>query len=118
MRYKRSDRVSALILRELAAMVERSRSKWGIGFVTLTAAEVTDDLRHAKIFTVAHGNDEERKHVLERLARAAGQMRHDLGKLLDLKYIPTLDFVEDPSFDRADRIHRLLDEIREEGDQP
>ena len=99
-------------------MLERGRTKWEMGFVTLTAAEVTDDLRHAKIYVVAHGGEEEQKRALERLGSVSGQMRHDLGKVLDLKYIPTLDFVPDESFDRADRIHRLLDEIREEEESP
>jgi ribosome-binding factor A len=114
MRYKRSDRVAALLLRELAGMVERNQTKWAVGLITLTAAEVTDDLRHAKIYVVARGSEEQKRRALEKLDRAAGHMRHELGKVLDLKYIPTLGFFEDESFDRADRIHRLLDEIREE----
>lgn len=114
MKYKRSERVSALLLRELAGMVEEGLKDPGLGFVTLTGVEVSEDLRHARVFVVAHGDEETRAKSLRALEHAAWRMRRELGRKLDLKFVPTLAFEFDTSFDHADRIHRLLDRIREE----
>lgn len=116
MEYKRSDRVSALLLQELVDFVQKDLKNPELGFVTLTAIDLTDDLRHAKVYVVARGEDEERAKALEILNGAAGRMRKSLGKHLKLRFAPTLTFVGDESFDRADRIQRLLDRIHEEED--
>ncbi len=118
MRYKRADRVSALILRELAGMIEEGVKNPNIGFVTVTAVEVSDDLRHAKVYVVAHGDDAGRAKTLKALENSMPRMRRELARTLDLRYVPTLAFHVDRSFDHADRINRLLDEIREEEKEP
>ncbi|MFH1681264.1 MAG: 30S ribosome-binding factor RbfA [Candidatus Eisenbacteria bacterium] len=114
MRYKRSERVSALILQEVAGMIEEGLKNPNIGFVTVTAVEVSDDLRHAKIYVVPHGDDAERARTLKALDDSLPWIRRELARTLDLKYVPTLAFRADRSFDHADRINRLLDEIHEE----
>jgi ribosome-binding factor A len=113
-KYKRSERVSALLLRELAGMVEQGLKSPDIGFVTLTGVDVTDDLRHAKVYVVAHGDDAVRERTLKALEWSVPRIRRELGRRLDLKFIPTLTFHVDRSFDHADRISRLLDRIHEE----
>jgi len=117
MKYKRSERVSALILRELADMVERGLRDPDIGFVTLTRVEVSDDLRIAKVYVVARGEEAEKKKTLQALERAVPHFRRELGSNLDLKYVPELRVFPDSSFDHADEVQRLLDRIhREEGE--
>lgn len=117
MKYKRSERVSALILRELAGMIERGLKDPEIGFVTVTRVDLSDDLRSAKVFVVARGGEEERKKTLRGLERAVPHFRHELGGRLDLKYVPELRVFPDPSFDHADRVQDLIDRIhREEGE--
>jgi ribosome-binding factor A len=117
MKYKRSERVSELVLRELAGMLEEGLKNPGIGFVTLTGVEMTDDLRHAKVFVVVHGTEEERERSLRALEKSVPRMRRELGRRLDLRYVPTLAFRVDTSFDQADRIRRLLDRIHEEDEE-
>ncbi len=48
--YKRADRVGDQIRAEIADILARKIKDPQIGFVTVTAVEVTDDLRHAKVF--------------------------------------------------------------------
>jgi len=116
MRYKRSDRVAALLREELASLIEHGLKDPEIGFVTVTGVDVTDDLRHAKIFVVSRGSDDESKRSLEALTGAVPVMRRHLGRTLDLKYVPTLAFYPDPTLDQADRIQQLLNRIHEEED--
>ena len=117
MKYKRSERVSALILRELADLIERGLKDPEIGFVTLTRVEVSDDLRVAKVFVVARGGDEEKQKTLRGLERAVPYFRHELGSHLDLKYVPELRVYPDTSFDHADEVQRLLDRIHREEEE-
>lgn len=113
---RRTERVAALLMRELATMIENGLKDPRIGFVTVTGVEISDDLRHARVFVVTRGSDEERARTIGALGDAAPHMRYRLGRLLDLRYVPTLCFEVDRSFDHAERIEKLLDEIRGEGE--
>ncbi len=117
MGYKRSERVSSLLLKELAEMVRVDLKNPGIGFVTLTAVDLTEDLRHAKVFVVARGTEEEKETTLKGLNDAVPYLRRDLGRKLDLRFVPTLTFCFDGSFENADRIHRLLNRIHDEEEE-
>lgn len=114
MKYKRSERVSALVLQELATIIEKGVRDPDIGFVTLTSVHVTDDLRTARVYVVPRGTDEERKRTMEALTGAVPRLRKELGHNLELKYVPTLQFYPDQSFEHAENIDRLIDQIHEE----
>ncbi|MFH1278658.1 MAG: 30S ribosome-binding factor RbfA [Candidatus Eisenbacteria bacterium] len=118
MAYRRSDRVSVLLLQEVVEFVRRDLKDPNLGFVTFTGVDLTDDLRHAKVYIVVRGGEEEKKRAFEILAAAAGRMRKRLGRNLKIRYAPTLTFLEDSSFDNAERIQRLLDRIHDEEKGP
>lgn len=81
-----------------------------IGFVTVTGADVSDDLQHAKVYvSIAQGQDQ--KTTLKGLARATGFVRSELGKRLKLRYIPELIFLTDESYLKTQRVLGLLDEL-------
>ena len=114
MKYKRSERVSALVLQELAIIIEKGVRDPDIGFVTLTSVHVTDDLRSARVYVVPRGTDEEKERTMKALDNAVPRLRKELGHNLDLKYVPTLEFHPDRSFEHAENIDRLIDQIHEE----
>lgn len=117
MSYRRSDRVSALVLQELVEFLRRDLKEPDLGFVTLTGVDLTEDLRHAKVYVVVRGEEGEKKRAFEILTGAAGRMRKRLGRNLKIRYAPTLAFLEDSSFDNAERIQHLLDRIHEEEEE-
>ncbi|MBN1826722.1 MAG: 30S ribosome-binding factor RbfA [Candidatus Eisenbacteria bacterium] len=117
MKYKRSERVSALVLHELADIIERGLRDPDIGFVTLTRVVVSDDLRNAKVFVVTRGEDDVREKTLRGLERAVPHFRRELGSRLELRYVPQLRFYPDPSFDHAESIQRLLERIHREEEE-
>ncbi len=114
MEYRRSDRVSDLLLRELADLLLRKVKDPRVSGITVTGVEMTADLQHARVFYCISGtaSQKERKDIAEGLAKAKGFIRQELGKRLHMRYIPQIDFRYDTSFEYGDRIERLLKEVR------
>jgi ribosome-binding factor A len=81
-----------------------------VGFVTVTAVETSPDLRHARVFVSVLGDREEREASIAGLQSAHGFLQRRVARELRLKNTPQLDFVEDDTARRADRIERLLEE--------
>ncbi len=111
---RRSDRVAEAIRAEVATfLAEEAKDPRLVGLVTITAVEVTRDLRHAKVFVSILGSDQERTATLAGLESLAGHLRSRLGRVLRLRSAPEIVFTPDPSVGRAARIESLLAQIKE-----
>lgn len=75
--------------------------------VTVTQVEVSPDLQNATAFVVPLGGSQA-DEIVRALNRAAGYLRGQLGREVQLRCTPRLVFEPDRSFDRADEIERLL----------
>jgi ribosome-binding factor A len=118
--FKRADRVADLIKSEISDILLKQIRDPRIGRVTITGAEVTDDLRLARIFFVEMGKDTVDPEIPKGLEKATGFLKRELGKRLRLRFVPDLVFKVDPSFAYGSRIERLLSQIQgdmEENDQ-
>jgi len=119
MRFKRSQRIQELILEEISKVVQSELKDPRIGFTTITKVEVTDNLKHAKIFVSVMGTEQEKTDTLEGLNSAKGFIRSTLGKNLYLKFLPELEFRRDDNADHVEKISRILNELHSEsGGQP
>jgi ribosome-binding factor A len=105
---QRPQRVGKQILQEISIIVESELADPRLNFVTFTEVQMTPDLRNARVFFSCLGGDEERKRCTEGLEHAAGLLRRELGRRLPLRFVPTLRFEFDDSYQRAERIERLL----------
>lgn len=108
MSFKRSDRVADLIRAEISDILLKKVRDPRTRNVTVTDVKMTDDLRLAKIFFVPMGIDVSGDDTREGLERAASFLRREMGKRLQLRYVPELKFIYDKSFEYGDRIERLL----------
>src|SRR6476619_6949254 len=81
-----------------------------VGFVTVTAVETSPDLRHATVFVSVLGEDEVRSDTIAGLQSAHGYLQRAVAAQLRLKHTPQLQFTEDDTARRAERIERLLGE--------
>ncbi len=106
-------RVAEQIQEEISALLVKGLKDPRIGFVTITAVELSPDFSKACVYFCTTGGEEEREQSHEGLQSAAGFIRKTLGKRLRLKTIPEFFFEYDSSLDQADRIERLLSEVRE-----
>jgi ribosome-binding factor A len=111
MNFKRADRVAELIMAEMADILLTQVKDPRVHAVTITSVKVTDDLRNAKIYFVEMGKDECSPEIKEGLNRATGFVRRELGKRLQLRFVPEIMFVHDQSFGYGSRIDKLLADI-------
>lgn len=119
MDFKRADRVADLIKQEIAEILRREAHDPRIANITVTDVKLTDDLRSARVYVVELGQDRMSDEVGQGLSKAKGFLKRELGKRLQLRYVPELSFFYDPSFEYGSKIEKLLQEIRkDEKDDP
>ncbi|MBI5199611.1 MAG: 30S ribosome-binding factor RbfA [Nitrospirae bacterium] len=110
LRYKRSVRVGDLMREEIADILMHKIKDPRIGFVTVTGVDLSDDLRHAKVFLSIY-KDEEKETTLKAIEVAKGFIRRELGKRISLRFLPELMFRLDKSIEYGNKIDRILKEI-------
>jgi len=114
--YKRADRVNALLQRELGMIISEELRDPRITFATVTAVEITSDLRSAKVHVSVLGDQDQVKSTLVALNEARPYLRHEIGARTELRYVPDLTFVSDQTAERAARISTLLRQARNRED--
>ncbi len=83
-----------------------------VGFVTVTGVDVTNDLRHARVYVSIMGSDEERTPTREGLESLAPHRRSRVASAVRLRTAPEIEFRLDRTVERAARIENLLSELR------
>jgi len=108
----RTDRIGEEF-REILAEAILTLKDPRVGFVTVTGVKVTPDLRHAWVFYTSMGDDRARAGTRAGLRSARPHLRRVVGRQVRLKYLPELEFEEDVSMERGERIEALLRELHE-----
>lgn len=112
--HRRADRVAEAIREEVARfLAEDAKDPRITRLVTVTGAQITRDLRHAKVFVSVMGSDADRKATFEGLASVATHLRARVGRALRLRLAPEIVFLPDESVERAARIETLLAQIKD-----
>ena len=116
MSYNRIDRISEEVRREVDRIIREELSDPRIaGTFSITRADVTRDLRHAKIY-VSVLEDDKREGMMKALKSAAGYIRRALGQNIIIRYSPELTFVSDENIAYGVHIAKVLaDAQRTEG---
>lgn len=109
--YKRSTRVADQIRMEVADILMRKTKDPRVSIVTVTDVELTNDLRIARIFVTTGPDDKLEAGAFAGLAKAAGFIRAELGRRVNLRYTPELIFQKDTAGARGDRILSLLSRL-------
>jgi ribosome-binding factor A len=81
-----------------------------IKFTTVTRAEVSADLQHAKVYVSVMGSDRDRNLTLHGLKSAAGFIQSKVGERMKTRYVPVLQFVLDEGVRNSQEVARLLAE--------
>ncbi|PKM46190.1 MAG: ribosome-binding factor A [Gammaproteobacteria bacterium HGW-Gammaproteobacteria-1] len=109
--FSRSRRVGEQMQRELALLIQRELKDPRLGMITVSGVEVTRDFAHAKVFiTVLSDDAGQVAQSLEGLRHAAGFLRRELGRRMQLRTIPELHFTHDTSVERGSRLSALIDQ--------
>jgi ribosome-binding factor A len=110
---QRLARIDHEIQRILGTLITQELKDPRLGFITVTRVEVTDDLRHCKVFVSVIGDRHRARQSLDALQSAARFLRGELGHKIDLRHTPELTFVEDRSTERAIALAKTLREDAE-----
>jgi len=95
-------------------MIRRDLRDPRLGFVTLTGAEITRDLRHAKVYVSVLGDPEAQRQSLKALNSASGMMRGEFARRAHLRIAPELVFEWDKSIEHGQRIFDLLHSVEDD----
>jgi len=97
----------------LAERLEKGLRDPRLGFVTITDVRVSGDLQHASVFYTVLGSEEERVASGAALASATGMLRKEVGRQLNVRLVPTLEFIPDALPETAGHLEDLLRQARE-----
>ncbi len=106
---KVADRIKDVVAQRLDKGLRDPR----LGFVTITDVQVTGDLQHASIFYTVLGTEQERDDSAAALTAATGMLRMEVGRNLNTRLTPTIEFILDGIPENAASIEALLREARE-----
>ncbi|MGB4389370.1 MAG: 30S ribosome-binding factor RbfA [Caldicoprobacterales bacterium] len=113
----RLDRISEEIRKEVSSIIRNNVKDPRISdMATIVKVVTSSDLSTAKLYVSVLGSDEERESSMLGLKKAAGYIRKELGKRLDIRHIPDLVFILDKSIDYSIEIAKKLEEISKAGE--
>ena len=112
---QRQLRVGELIKQNLGEIFIRNEAKIPLvntKVITVTEVKMTPDLKTARAYVIPLGG-EDMKETVSILTEYSHLVRRALSKKLDIKFLPKLAFVEDNSFEYAEKIERLIKKNKE-----
>ena len=107
---QRQLRVGELVKQNIGELFIRNEAKIPLlnsKLITVTEVRMTPDLKTARVYVIPLGGSET-KEIVKILTEYSHLVRKALSKRLDVKFLPKLTFVEDNSFDYAEKIERLI----------
>ncbi len=110
----RAEKVASFIKEELGMFFEKNFLMEEYGLITVTEVRMTSDLRIAKVYVSIYGNEERKQKSMLLLEAQKPAIRSALGKVLRLRFVPSLVFVLDESVDRAMKLEMLFKQIENE----
>jgi len=105
--FKRTDRVSAELRREIGLLVHAAVRDHALPSVSVSDVEVTKDLDWATVWVTAL-MPERSAEAVKALKELAPEFRRLLSRSMRLRRVPELKFKYDESVDNGERIERLL----------
>lgn len=110
----RLDKVNQQLIREISMIIQRELADPRLMFVTIIKADVSKDLRHAKIYYSVLGGQVKADIAQKSLDGARGIIRKYVGEQMKIRFTPELVFVYDDTLEFTARIDETLKEINDE----
>ena len=114
---KRADRVADVVRNELSVLLIQRVRDPKLRDVSVTRVELSDDLRHAKIYYTFLQGSSSAAEVKKSIAKAKGFMRSHLAKTLNLRFTPELHFWYDETVEKVEEMEKLLADLARERDE-
>ena len=110
----RRGRVNEELSRELSSIIREVKDpRVSKALVSITSADVTADMKYAKIYFSCIGNVD-KAEVKKGLESASGLIRKQVALRLNLRQTPQLSFISDDSIEYGANINRLLKQVEDD----
>ncbi|MFQ5861698.1 MAG: 30S ribosome-binding factor RbfA [Candidatus Brocadiales bacterium] len=113
MRARRLEKIAEALKREISMVIFHKLKDPRINLVTVTKTEPSEDLRSAKVYVSVIGDEPKKKAALNALKHARGHIQSLIGKRLEIRYTPVLEFCLDDSAGKGIHLSKLIDKISE-----
>ena len=112
---RRVERVAASIRREISELLVNGikDDRVSLGMVSVTNVEVAGDLQHCKIFVSVYGTPEVRDQALAGLRSAAGYVKGELSRRLNMRRTPEVIFHLDRGIEKGTSVLGLLNQLEQ-----
>lgn len=114
----RADRLAHEVRVQVSMIIAGELRDPRVALATVTDAEMSPDLRYARVFVSIYGDEEEKRSTLAALNKAAGFVRRQLGARLRMRHSPEVTFCFDQSVEQGARIEEVLAEVKKEIPDP
>ncbi|HBY99772.1 MAG TPA: 30S ribosome-binding factor RbfA [candidate division Zixibacteria bacterium] len=118
MEFSRVDRLQSQIIKEISDIVANELRDTPPAMITFTRAEISRDLKYAKVYFSVLGKDDDMTPSFEFLKRHAGVIRHMVGKRMRIRFTPEITFHFDTSTAHVMRINEILEQIKRDEKKP
>lgn len=108
----RIDKINTEVMRELSNIIRDLKDSRIPVMTSVVAVHVTNDLRYAKAYISVMGDDATKKKAMDGLNSAAGFVRREIGRRVNLRYAPEFVFELDNSIEHGSHIDQLLKNIK------
>ena len=111
---QRQLRVGELVKQNIGELFIRNEAKIPVinsKLITVTEVRMTPDLKTARVYAIPLGGGDT-KETVRILTEYSHLVRKALSKRLDIKFLPKLTFVEDNSFEYAEKIENIIKKIK------
>ncbi|MBU0469803.1 MAG: 30S ribosome-binding factor RbfA [Candidatus Omnitrophica bacterium] len=110
----RIDRVNQQVKREISKIIQAELSDPRLEFVSITSADVSKDLRNARVYFSVLGDQSRAEDAALGLNGAGGTIRGFLSRKLNMRNTPELRFYHDKSIEYSSMVEETLKEINDE----
>lgn len=108
---KKNEKIAELIKRNISEIIQFDLKDPKIGFITITDAQVTNDLSYAKVYVSFLGQNARKEAGMKALERSKGYIRSELSKKMSTRKVPELQFVLDDALDKGNKIEKIIANI-------
>lgn len=109
-----AQRIKVIIAEALRSRVKDERAE----LITVTDSRVTNDLQHATVYYTVMASDEDAKAGADEVLTAnQGTLRYEMGRQLNIRLTPTLEFVPDEIPEQAEQLEDILRKAREQDEK-
>ncbi len=106
--FSRTRRVGEQIQREMAQLVQQEIKDPRLGLLTISAVKLSRDMSHANVFFTTLDEEYPIEETLKILEGAAGFLRHELAKRMQLRIVPHIHFKYDESIAYGNELSSLI----------